>query len=141
MPPIGIRKYLLEATPESLLAYHARSYTPNNAVYTFVGPFDADFINLIHDRVVEEFGPAQPNEIKNSYIEEPEQEGMRRFVMDGPEMLAIAFRGPAGLERSAYALEVVQTIFNYDFRILSKKGLRFKFNPIGRDISKVTFTI
>lgn len=119
---IGLRDNLLKATPEMLLDYHRRSYTPNNATYTFVGPFDARFIDQLHARVEAEFGPAVPNESRVEYDEEPEQEGMRRFVIDGPQMMAMGFRGPKGLSRSAYALEMLKVIFNYDFAEFVQKG-------------------
>jgi len=112
-PTIGLRKHLKAAVAcngETLLAYHKKSYTPDNATYVIAGPFSPETLTIdqLHENVEQSFGDIQSNCADPcNYEVEPAQTGMRSFTMPGEAtMIALGFRGPPGTHPDSVALTV-----------------------------------
>ena len=110
-PTIGLRKHLEAAVAcngETLLAYHKKSYTPDNATYVIAGPFSPETLTIdqLHATVEQSFGDIQGSCTDHcNYQVEPPQTGMRSFTMPGEAtMIALGFRGPQGTHPDSIAL-------------------------------------
>jgi len=98
------------ATCEALRAYQKKRYTPANAVVFVTGQFD---MKQTEAWVRQHFGDIPPGVKSGGLIEEPPQNGLRRFVMKGPQpLIGIGFKGPRGCTREAVALELLSSIMN-----------------------------
>ena len=98
------------ATCEALRAYQKKRYTPANAVVFVTGQFD---MKQTEAWVREHFGDIPAGVKSGALIEEPEQLGMRRFVLKGEQpIVGIGFKGPKGCTREAIGLELLASIMN-----------------------------
>lgn len=116
-PTIGLRKHLEAAVASegrTLLAYHKKSYTPDNATYVIAGPFSPNTftIDQLHESVEQSFGDIQSSCSDHChYSVEPPQTGLRTFTMPGEAtMLALGFRGPSGLHPDSIALTAASSM-------------------------------
>lgn len=117
---IGLRKHLEAAVADqgkTLLAFHKRSYTPDNATLVLAGPFNSNTItvNDLHGKVEAAFGQIQSGcSDHNNYEEEMPQTGMRTFTIPGDAtMCAIGFRGPPGVHKDSIALTALARCLKY----------------------------
>lgn len=116
-PTIGLRKHLEAAVAsqgQTLLAYHKKSYTPDNATYVIAGPFSENTFTIdhLHESVEQSFGNIQSSCTDHCHYEvEPPQNGVRTFTMPGEAtMLALGFRGPPGLHKDSVALTAASSM-------------------------------
>lgn len=124
---IGLRKHL-EATVknkgENLLAFHRRSYTPDNATLVLAGPFNENTItvNALHDKVQSAFGNISAScSDKNNYETEPQQTGMRSFTMPGETTICVmGFRTPPGTHKDSIALKALSQCIKYRMKELEQ---------------------
>lgn len=107
---IGTQADRDNTTCEALRAYQKKRYTPANAIVFVTGQFDP----VQTEQWVRDYFGDIPSGVKvEGLIEEPEQTGMRRFVMKGQQpIVGIGFKGPRGTTREAIALEVVAYLMN-----------------------------
>ena len=127
---IGLKKHLeaaVENKGETLLAFHKRSYTPDNATLVLAGPFNENTISIeqLHAKVDGAFGsiPAGCSD-HNNYEVEPQQKGMRTFTIPGDAtMCTIAFRGPPGVHQDSIALTVLSKILKYRLASLEQHDI------------------
>tara|TARA_B100001250_G_scaffold401237_1_gene412862 strand:+ start:1157 stop:3496 length:2340 start_codon:yes stop_codon:yes gene_type:complete len=114
------------ATCAALQAYQKQRYTPSNAIVFVTGQFDMKHTEAW---VRDHFGQIPAGVKSEGLIEEPDQVGMRRFVMKGEQpIVGIGFKGPRGCTREAIALEVMSYIMNKPvnmFRPLVDAGSAF----------------
>lgn len=127
---IGIRKYLEDAVAnegKTLLAFHKRSYTPDNATIVLAGPFNEETISVdsLHENVKSAFGHIPAGCLDhNNYETEPQQTGMRTFTMPGDAtMCAIAFRGPPGVHKDSIALTALGRCLKYRLQDLENHNI------------------
>jgi zinc protease len=93
------------ATIEDLQQYHKENYTPNNATCIVTGSFDHE---KTLQQIKDHFGPIPSSTSTPRYMEEPPQNGMRRFEECGDAgIVGIGFKAPCGLHEDAIALEVL----------------------------------
>tara|TARA_B100000963_G_scaffold361569_1_gene397773 strand:+ start:242 stop:2659 length:2418 start_codon:yes stop_codon:yes gene_type:complete len=125
---IGLKKHLfaaVEAKGETLLAYHKRSYTPDNATLVLVGPFNENTLTIdqLHARVESAFGGIQGVvSDNNNYETEPVQRGTRSFTIPGESTMFVAgFKAPKGTHDNAMALKVLSRCLKYRMQDLEDK--------------------
>ena len=125
---IGLKKHLfaaVEAKGETLLAYHKRSYTPDNATLVLVGPFNQNTLTIdqLHARVESAFGKIQGVvSDNNNYETEPAQLGARSFTIPGESTMFVAgFKAPKGTHDNAMALKVLSRCLKYRMQDLEDK--------------------
>lgn len=93
------------ATIEDLQRYHEENYTPNNATCIVTGSFDHE---KTLQQIQDHFGSIPSSTSAPRYMEEPPQNGMRRFEECGDAgIVGIGFKAPCGLHEDAIALEVL----------------------------------
>ena len=127
---IGKKHHLFAAVKnkgETLLAYHKRSYTPDNATLVLAGPFNKDTLSIqsLHEHVENAFGNiAAGCSDLNKYENEPQQLGMRSFTIPGEStMLVAAFRGPPGVHEDSIALSALSRVLKYRMEQLENKNI------------------
>lgn len=109
---IGDLVDLQAMTQADLLGHYRRYYAPNNAIVVVVGDFDsAEMLAKIENR----FGniPAGQTAVAISR-QEPEQQGERRFVIEGSDesaYLTYAFRAPAASHEDYFPLVLLNAAF------------------------------
>jgi len=125
---IGHKKYLfaaVDAKGKTLLAYHKRSYTPDNATLVLVGPFNENTITIddLHDHVENAFGPIGGTSTDaNNYETEPQQKGARSFTIPGQSTMFVAgFKGPKGTHSDAIPMKVLSRCLKYRLQDLEEK--------------------
>ena len=125
---IGVKKHLfaaVEAKGETLLAYHKRSYTPDNATLVLVGPFNKNTITIdaLHEKVDAAFGGiGGTSSDANNYEVEPQQLGARSFTIPGQSTMFVAgFKAPKGTHDDAMALKVLSRCLKYRLQDLEEK--------------------
>lgn len=125
---IGLKKHLfaaVEAKGKTLLAYHKRSYTPDNATLVLAGPFNENTITIddLHLHVEGAFGGIEGVvSDNNNYETEPQQLGARSFTIPGESTMFVAgFRAPKGTHDDAMALKVLSRCLKYRMRDLEDK--------------------
>lgn len=125
---IGLKKHLfaaVKAKGETLLAYHKRSYTPDNATLVLVGPFNQNTLTIdqLHARVESAFGKIQGVvSDNNNYETEPAQLGSRSFTIPGESTMFVAgFKAPKGTHDNAMALKVLSRCLKYRMQDLEDK--------------------
>lgn len=127
---IGLKKHLEAAVADqgkTLLAFHKRSYTPDNATLVLAGPFNSNTItvNDLHGKVEAAFGQIQSGCLDhNNYEEESQQKGMRTFTIPGDAtMCAIGFRGPPGIHKDSIALTALARCLKYRLQDLENHNI------------------
>ena len=127
---IGFKKHLfaaVDAKGETLLAYHKRSYTPDNATLVLAGPFNENTITIdaLHARVESAFGPIGGTSTDaNNYETEPQQKGARSFTIPGESTMFVAgYKAPKGTHDDAMAMKVLSRCLKYRLRDLEDKGV------------------
>ena len=125
---IGFKKHLfaaVEAKGKTLLAYHKRSYTPDNATLVLAGPFNENTITIddLHSHVQSAFGNiAGTSTDANNYEDEPQQLGTRSFTIPGQSTMFVAgFKAPKGTHDDAMALKVLSRCLKYRLQDLEEK--------------------
>ena len=127
---IGFKKHLfaaVDAKGETLLAYHKRSYTPDNATLVLAGPFNENTITIdaLHEQVESAFGGIEGTSTDaNNYETEPQQLGARSFTIPGQSTMFVAgFKAPKGTHDDAMALKVLSRCLKYRLQDLEDKQI------------------
>ena len=124
------------ATCEALAAYQKKRYTPANAIVFVTGQFDVDETKKW---ITEYFSDIPSGERVSGVIEEPPQEGMRRFVKNGDaHIVGIGFKGPRGMTRDAIALQVWEYVMNKPvnmFRPMVDAGVAYNVQAAWQRVS------
>jgi predicted Zn-dependent peptidase len=110
VPVIGHMSDILTHTREAVEAFHARYYTPDNAVIAVVGDIDPDRVLGWAERY---FGPIPAGpEPKRITASEPPQRGERRIevVFDAEPELLIGWHVPDAYHEDAPALTVLARV-------------------------------
>ena len=127
---IGKKHHLFAAVKNkgaTLLAYHKRSYTPDNATLVLAGPFNQNTttIQSLHNEVETAFGDiASGCTDLNKYEDEPPQLGMRSFTIPGEStMFVAAFRGPPGVHEDSVPMCALARVLKYRLEDLENKNI------------------
>ena len=127
---IGFKKHLfaaVKAKGETLLAYHKRSYTPDNATLVLVGPFNENTITIddLHTQVKSAFGDIGGTvSDNNNYETEPQQLGARSFTIPGQSTMFVAgFKAPKGLHEDSMAVKLLSRCLKYRMQDLEEKQI------------------
>ena len=127
---IGLKKHLfaaVEAKGKTLLAYHKRSYTPDNATLVLAGPFNENTITIddLHAHVESAFGDiGGVVSDNNNYETEPQQKGARSFTIPGESTMFVAgYRAPQGVHADSIALKVLSRCLKYRMEELENKQI------------------
>ena len=125
---IGLKKHLfaaVDAKGATLLAYHKRSYTPDNATLVLAGPFNENTITIddLHAHVENAFGDiGGVVSDTNNYETEPQQLGARSFTIPGESTMFVAgFKAPKGTHEDSMALKVLSRCLKYRMQDLEDK--------------------
>lgn len=109
---IGWKSDIENVPIEKLREFYETFYWPNNATVSVIGDFDPHNALSLIDRYYGTISRS-PKPIPVMYTEEPPQEGPRRVVVRRTgqnEVLGIAHKTPARLEKDHYALAVLAEI-------------------------------
>lgn len=127
---IGWRSDIENATATKLRTFYDHFYWPNNATVSIIGNFDT---LPILASVREEFGRLErsPHEIVDTVVQEPPQEGERRFVVrrhEEKQIVAVAYKIPPARSVETYPLSVLAQVLGAQhtgrlYKALVGKGL------------------
>ncbi len=129
-PVIGWMNDLQNMTVEDTRDWHARWYTPNNAVLVVTGDVDAKEVARLAER---HYGRIKPRTVASIRPQiDPPQRGMRRVLIKAPAenpYVALAFKVPAlrdvEKDEEAYALDVLSAVLDgYDNARLNARLVR-----------------
>ena len=121
--PTLFRSVELDGDP--VLQFHDKNYTPDNATLCLAGPWSESTISIddLHAHVQQEFGDITKQCKKESYLVEPQQEGMRSYTMPGQTtMMAMSFVGPPGLHEDSIALSALANCMTHRLEEKEKDG-------------------
>lgn len=108
---IGEREDLLSLSRDDLYQYYRRNYTPNNALVTVAGDFDA---NEMLEKLQKAYGdiPKGPEQ-RRAGFNEPARNSARRVEISGAgttTYLQLAYRSPAGAKDDFFGINVLDSL-------------------------------
>ena len=110
-PVIGSEESVKSFTREGITDFYKKWYAPNNMVLVVVGDFDAA---EVVPKIEELYGKYPSSELPQCVIkEEPEQEGMRTYVLDKPLQegyFSLAYHVPNAKHEDTPVMDVLSNI-------------------------------
>lgn len=109
---IGNRSDIERVPIENLQAFYKKFYRPDNAVLMITGKFDeAEVLKKVQDKFGKLKAPAIP--IRDSYTEEPEQDGERYVKVSRVgdlQIVSMMYHTPAGADEDHAAMALVENV-------------------------------
>nr|WP_297783137.1 pitrilysin family protein [uncultured Allomuricauda sp.] len=109
---IGNRSDIERVPIENLQAFYKKFYRPDNAVLMITGKFEEDkVLDLVHEKFGSLKAPDIP--LRDSYTEEPEQDGERYVTVSRVgdlQIVSALYHTPAGADEDYAAMAIVENV-------------------------------